>query len=174
MKMNRLVAFSAGLMMLVPVLSNAKGVAVGEEGSDVALTFVEQVTSHPRGISNCEGVTLDEAQMMALHTAKFAYMKQKNTLDAVTKNAWMDYMHTLGDMASTRDQGVAAATAMSDAVTAGGAAKSEFEIKVFFDILKPEQRMPAMKCVMAAMKQKMQDDLKKKCAMLPPKGKPTP
>lgn len=172
MKMKCLVTLSASLLMMAPALSNAKVQIIGEEGHELGLILAEQVFTHPAPIlKDCAEVTLDDVQKMALKQAQYDYMKQKNLLDATTRNAWMDYVHTLADSASTKDQGVTAATVVRDSMTASGNAKSDFEIKLFFEILKPEQREPALVCIMKSMKQKMQDELKKKCAKLPPTGK---
>ncbi|MNY66536.1 hypothetical protein D3C86_2039780 [compost metagenome] len=80
----------------------------------------------------------------------------------------MDYGTTLSDAASTKDQGVAAGTAVKDAFNKMGDLKMNFEIGVFYDILKPEQREPAMKCAMQHMKDMMKKKLEKMCKNLKP------
>ncbi|WP_374074153.1 hypothetical protein [Bdellovibrio bacteriovorus] len=170
MKMNRMVMLAAGLCMMAPALSQAR-TEILSENTELGMTFVD-LASRPRNLEDCQGLTLDDAQKTALKQAKFEYMKQKNTLDATAKNAWIDYAHTLMDMASTKDQGTAAGGVVKDAMGAAGQAKLDFEIKVFYDILKPEQRETAFKCIMKHMKQKMADKLKRACSKLPPETKP--
>lgn len=174
MKMNRFVVFCAGAMMLLPAFSRAKNLAITPDNTDLAVSFVDGVLTGKAAEmpKECTDVQLDDAQKAALKQAKFDYMKQKNTLDATVKNSWMDYAFTLGSATSTRDQGVTALTGVKDAMTAAGMAKGEFELKVFFDILRPEQRENALTCVMKMMKQKWMDDLRKKCSQLPPEPKP--
>ncbi len=173
MKVSRIVALSAGVMMMIPTLSNARTKMASEGSRDLAVTFSEQALGQPNSgptLVNCEGVQLDEVQKAALKVAHFDFMKKKNTLEAVSKNAWIDYGHTLADPTSTKDQGTAAAAAVKDAMVSYGSAKTEFELNVFYDILKPEQREPALICIMAEMKKKMTDELKKKCALMDPKS----
>ncbi|MFS4457727.1 hypothetical protein [Bdellovibrio sp. HCB2-146] len=161
MKMNRamlMAAFLAAPLMtkaapaVEPISSEEKGfVAVWAD-------TVEQYGRDHTRAEECEGLTLDETQKTALKDAKYAFYKDMNIAKANLKNAMLDYTHTLASMTSTRDQGQASADALKASFNALGDIKMNFELKVFYDILKPEQREPAMKCFM----KKMTDDAKKK------------
>ncbi|MEK2646071.1 hypothetical protein [Bdellovibrio sp. BCCA] len=170
MKMNRMLMLCAGLCMMAPALSQAKSFE-SEDTVELGTAAVE-IAAHPHGLQNCQGLTLDDAQKMALRQAAFDFIKQKNTLGATAKNAWIDYANTISDMASTKDQGIAAGAAAKDAMMALGQAKLDLEIKVFYDILKAEQREPAFKCIMKQMHQKMMDKMKRMCSKMPPEKKP--
>ncbi|WII73640.1 Spy/CpxP family protein refolding chaperone [Bdellovibrio sp. 22V] len=166
--MNRLMTFTAGLCLFLPAFANANPALALDEDQEIAMTLVEALEK-PHHPQECEQVQLDDAQKTALREAKFAYAKQKNTTDAALKNAWMDYVHTLVDTTSTKDIGLAAANNLKTTAMTAGTAKMNFELKVFYDILKPEQRMPALRCTMKIKRQKMMERLIERCSKLPPK-----
>ncbi len=170
MKLNRFVVLCIGFSLMMPALSQAR-VDISDENTELGETFTAEILADraQQTPKECDDVGLDDAQKASLKQASWDFMKQKNTLGAAAKNAWMDYAFTLASSASTRDQGTAAFGAARDATVALGNAKGDFEIKIFYDILRPEQRENAMKCIMKMMKQKMQDELKKKCAAMPKK-----
>ncbi|WP_415063224.1 hypothetical protein [Bdellovibrio sp.] len=171
--MNRFVIFCAGLCLTAPALSQASTEMINDENTALAETFVDEIAlGGAKPPVTCDGLQLDDTQKAALKQAKWEYKKQKNTTDAAVKNAWMDYSHTLKSMTSTKDDGMTAAVGVKDAMTAAGMAKADFELKVFYDILRPEQREPALKCVMKMMKQRMMEKLKRMCSKLPPESKP--
>lgn len=121
----------------------------------------------------CDQVNLDDTQKGQLKDAWFAFAKQKNTLMANVKNAMMDVHHTFVSATATKDD---ANKSLADAKTAIGAmgdAIGAFHVQVFFDILKPEQRAPAMACAMAVGKMKKEQKLRQICATLPPATPPT-
>lgn len=171
--------------MLAPLMTKAQTPIAepltNEERGEVAV-WVDSLDRHDRDgrddrrddrrgrprQTECPGLTLDDTQKASLKTAMFNFQKGMNLAKAETKNAMMDYGMTLSDAASTRDQGVAAGTAVKDAFNKMGDLKMNFEIGVFYDILKPEQRGPAMKCAMQHMKDMMKKKLEKMCKDLKP------
>ncbi|MNL10094.1 hypothetical protein D3C87_1308840 [compost metagenome] len=181
MKMNAMILAA---FMLAPLMTKAQTTIIepltNEERGEVAV-WVDSL-GHDRDDrddrdddrrrrpkqTECPGLTLDDTQKASLKTAMFAFQKGMNLAKAETKNAMMDYGMTLSDAASTKDQGVAAGTAVKDAFNKMGDLKMNFEIGVFYDILKPEQREPAMKCAMQHMKDMMKKKLEKMCKNLKP------
>jgi hypothetical protein len=183
MKMNAMILAAC---MLAPLMTKAQSPIVepltNEERGEVAV-WVDSINNHdhdrgdrddrrrdrdrPRQ-EECPGLTLDEMQKASLKTAMFTFQKDMNMAKAVTKNAMLDYGAALSSAASTRDQGVAAGNALKDAFMKMGDVKMNFEIGVFFDILKPEQREPAMKCAIQHMKDMMKKRLERMCKDLKP------
>lgn len=177
MKLNAMVLAA---LMLSPLMLKAQPTVIepltNEERGEVAV-WVDSLDRHERGDRDgrrddrrerpkqkeCPGLTLDDTQKAALKTAMFTFTKDMNIAKAETKNAMMDYGMTLSDAASTREQGVTSGTALKDAFNKMGDLKMNFEIGVFYDILKPEQREPAMKCAMEHMKDMMKKKLEKLC-----------
>lgn len=181
MKLNAMVLAAC---MLAPLMVKAQSPVVepltNEERGEVAV-WVDSLDHHNRDRGDrdgrrdrddrrdrpkqteCPGLTLDDTQKASLKTAMFKFTKDMNLAKAETKNAMMDYGMTLSDAASSREQGVAAGTALKDAFNKMGDLKMNFEIGVFYDILKPEQREPAMKCAMQHMKDMAKKKLEKLC-----------
>lgn len=149
MKMNKYVMAVIGLCMMAPALSQAAREHNRPVIPDVSEVIVDEVIAARPGNSpkECAQINLDDAQKSALKAAKFDYHKQRNTLIAAERNAQMDFARTLSDAKATRDQALAAASAAKDAMMATRQAKTDFSIKIFMDILKPEQRAPAMTCI---------------------------
>ncbi len=75
-------------------------------------------------------------------------------MGAELKNSMLDLMKTFSSATSTRDDGVAAQAAVKSKMDPLMMAHNELGLKIFFDILKPEQRAPAMKCLMDMKKSK--------------------
>jgi hypothetical protein len=181
MKMNAMILAAC---MLAPLMTKAQTAIVepltNEERGEVAV-WVDSLNHNgdhrdgrrddrrerPRQ-TECAGLTLDDTQKASLKSAMFTFTKDMNLAKATTKNAMLDYGATLSDAASTRDQGVASGTALKDAFNKMGDLKMNFEIGVFYDILKPEQREPAMKCAMEHMKDMMKKKLEKMCKDMKP------
>ena len=179
MKMNAMILAAC---MLAPLMTKAQPTIVepltNEERGEVAV-WVDSLDHHDRDgrrddrrerpkQTECPGLTLDDTQKASLKTAMFNFTKDMNIAKAETKNAMMDYGMTLSDAASTRDQGVASGTALKDSFNKMGDLKLNFEVGVFYDILKPEQREPAMKCAMKHMKDMMKKKLEKLCKDMKP------
>jgi hypothetical protein len=175
MKMNAMILAAC---MLAPLMTKAQSPIVepltNEERGEVAV-WVDSLDHHDRDDrrerpkeTECPGLTLDDTQKASLKTAMFSFQKSMNIAKAETKNAMMDYGVTLADAASTRDQGVAAGTALKDSFNKMGDLRMNFEVGVFYDILKPEQREPAMKCAMQHMKDAMKKKLAKMCKDMKP------
>lgn len=177
MKMNRTMLIAACLM--APLMTKAAAPVeplTAEEKGNVAV-WADTLGHHGRDHSRaqeCEGLTLDDAQKAALKAEKFTFYKSMNLAKANLKNAMMDYTHTLADMNSTRDQGQAAGDALKASFNTMGDLKLNFELKVFYDILKPEQREPAMKCIMKKMKDAAKKKLQRACDRMKPTPAPNP
>jgi hypothetical protein len=116
----------------------------------------------------CEDVGLDDTQKTQIADAYFDFKKQKNTLEADIKNALMDLSKTMMSATSTKDEATADSDALKGKMMDFANARSEFDLKVFYDILKPEQRAPAFKCIAKKMKKVAEEKLRKACKNLPP------
>ncbi|MNL29486.1 hypothetical protein D3C87_1511690 [compost metagenome] len=116
----------------------------------------------------CTDVALDDVQKGQIKDAYFDFRKQKNTLDAEIKNGYMDLSKTMMSATSTKDEAAANVDTLKNSMMELGTAKADFELKVFYDILKPEQRSPAFKCIMKKMKMIAEAKLRKACKLLPP------
>lgn len=115
----------------------------------------------------CQQLVLDDTQKAQLKTAHFNFLKEKNTLEAEVKNAQMDVVYTITDAASTKDQGTEKMTTMKTSMNKLGDAMGAFQLNVFYDIMKPEQRETAWKCMMEMKQKMMQERLKRVCANMP-------
>ena len=125
------------------------------ENGNFALEFGTAVIAPSADMpASCADVKLDDTQKMQIKDACFDFKKQKNTLGAEVKNAMMDSMKVFSSATSTRDQGVDAQAMVKEKMDALVAAHNDLGLKVFFDILKPEQREAAMQCLMDWMKMK--------------------
>ncbi|MBO9667450.1 MAG: hypothetical protein J7501_11645 [Bdellovibrio sp.] len=148
MKIGALVKLAAVCTLAVPAMSTATTLSPGPMDSYTAFEYTSQVI-HPRADmpKSCEDVALDDTQKMQIMDAHFEYMKQKNTMSAEIKNAMMDYTKVLGSSTSVRDDAVAAQNTLKEKFGNLGAATGDFTLKVFYDILKPEQRAKALECI---------------------------
>ncbi|HWU43206.1 MAG TPA: hypothetical protein VN132_07210 [Bdellovibrio sp.] len=142
--MNRFICTLLTTAFVAPITAYA----IGSEG---ALDYAAGVSNHAKMPSVCDDVNLDDTQTAAIHDAYYNFAKQKNTLMAEVKNSMLDLHHTYGSMTSTKDDANNAYTAMKTAMGNLGDAVNTFTSGVFFDILRPEQRAPALAC-MEAMK----------------------
>lgn len=125
------------------------------ENSNFALDFGNAMITPAADMpASCAEVKLDDTQKMQIKDACFDFKKQKNTLGAEVKNAMMDAMKTFSSATSTRDDGVDAQAMVKEKMDALVMAHNDLSLKVFYDILKPEQREPAMRCLMDWMKMK--------------------
>lgn len=125
------------------------------ENGNFALEFSNAVITPTADMpASCMAVNLDDTQKMQIKDACFDFKKQKNTLGAEVKNAMMDSMKTFSSATSTRDDGMAAQGMVKQKMDALVMAHNDLGLKVFYDILKPEQRAPAMQCLMDWMKMK--------------------
>ncbi|MFM6928898.1 MAG: Spy/CpxP family protein refolding chaperone [Bdellovibrio sp.] len=156
MKKNTLSLLTA-VAICAPALSfaaNAQPLKLVED-SNFALEFGTAVITPAADMpASCNDVKLDDTQKMQIKDACFDFKKQKNTLGADLKNAMMDEMKTFSSATSTRDQGVAAQAMVKEKMDPLVTAHNELGLKVFYDILKPEQREAAMQCLMDWMKMK--------------------
>lgn len=149
-----------------------------EENQDdqgtMVVTMVEQNLFNSLATpASCTAVNLDETQMASLKQAYFEFMKQRNTLNAVIKNAMLDVRHTFVNKDSTKEEGTTAVTALKTAKNGLDDAMGALSLKVFYDILKPEQRMSGWMCMKDLSKMKMEKKLREMCERLPPTP-PTP
>ncbi|MDG0816006.1 hypothetical protein [Bdellovibrio svalbardensis] len=145
-----------------------------DDQGKMVVSMVEQNLFNPLAMpASCTAVMLDDTQKASMKQAYFEFAKQKNTLSAEVKNAWLDVRHTFMSKDSTKDEGTAALTAAKTAMNNLGDAMGMLSIKIFYDILKPEQREPAWKCMMDLKKMKNEEMLRAMCAKLPP-ATPTP
>ncbi|MGE5086154.1 MAG: Spy/CpxP family protein refolding chaperone [Bacillota bacterium] len=125
------------------------------ENSNFALQFGNVVMNPQADMpASCNDIKLDDTQKMQIKDACFDFKKQQNTLGAEVKNAMMDSIKTFSSATSTRDEGVDAQAMVKEKMDALVMAHNDLGLKVFYDILKPEQRAPAMQCLMDWMKQK--------------------
>ena len=137
------------------------------EQEHMALTLAEGIIKKDLP-DECKDVGLDETQKTQIADAYFDFKKQKNTLEAEIKNALMDLSKTMMSATSTKDQATADADVLKGKGMELANARTDFDLKVFYDILKPEQRAPAFKCIAKKMKKVMEEKLRKACKALPP------
>ncbi len=145
-----------------------------EDQATMVVTMVEQNLFNPLAMpASCTAVALDATQTASLKDAYFAFQKEKNTLGAVAKNAWMDVRHTFMSATSMKTDGQSALAAAKTAAGNLGDAAGMFSTTVFFDILKPTQRSNAWMCMRDIGKMKRLHKLREICAKLPPAPAPT-
>jgi hypothetical protein len=168
MNVKAFVMCASAATIMAPSLSIAKTVEKIEptETLSMAVNLADAVSDREM-IKECTDMNLDETQKGQIKDAYFDFRKQKNTLEAEIKNSWMDVSKTMMSATSTKDEASAQMDTLKDNMGSLGDAKSEFELKVFYDILKPEQRAPAFKCIMKRMKAAALAKLKKACKALP-------
>lgn len=171
MKVKCMVTAMAAAALLSPVLAQANELNLEAMSSpEMAFPMVEGLVRAQADMPQaCQDLNLDDTQKSQLKTAHFNFMKEKNTLQAEVKNAQMDLVQTITDSTSTKDQGTEKMTAMKTSMGKLGDAMGNFQLNVFYDIMKPEQRENAWKCMMAMKKQMMQERLKKICSSMPKK-----
>ncbi|QDK36707.1 hypothetical protein [Bdellovibrio sp. NC01] len=164
----------ASAAIAMPAFAAPTSVVAEEQdnSSEVALAFSEGTLFNPLAAPDvCKTVNLDDTQKASLKQAYYEFAKQKNTLSAEVKNAMLDVLHTFMDTASTKDDANNSLTAAKTAMGNLGDAVGTLQVKIFYDILKPEQREPAFKCAMAWAKMKKAQKLKEICAGM---GQPKP
>ncbi|MGZ3773298.1 MAG: hypothetical protein ACXVCY_05915 [Pseudobdellovibrionaceae bacterium] len=135
---------------------------------DIVVMVESVLSSSSQMPASCTAMKLDDSQMAALQQAHFDYAKQRNTLVATIKNAWLDVNHMFMSKDSTKEQGMNSLMAVKTSENALFDAAGMLGLKVFYDILKPEQRMGAWMCMKDLEKMKRENILRKMCAMLPP------
>lgn len=158
----------ASAAIAMPAFAAPTSVEVEQDNnSEIALAFSEGTLFNPLAAPDvCATVGLDDTQKASLKQAYYEFAKQKNTLSAEVKNAMLDVLHTFMDTASTKDDANKSLTAAKTAMGNMGDAMGALQVKIFYDILKPEQRQPAFKCAMAWVKMKKTEKLKQICAGL--------
>ncbi|HEX7673202.1 MAG TPA: hypothetical protein VF412_03475 [Bdellovibrio sp.] len=146
-----------------------------QEQDQMTLAFSEGTLFNPlQTPSACSTLNLDDTQKNSLKEAYYNFAKQKNTLEAEVKNAMLDVRHTLLNTSSTKDDANASLAAAKTAMGNLGDAVGSLTTTIFYDILKPEQRQPALECAMAWAKMKKEQKLRQICASLPPQPQPSP
>ncbi len=111
----------------------------------------------------CQDVKLTDAQKQAIHMAMFDAQRAAVQLQANLKMSGMDYMKNLVAPEGNADQADKLGTDLSGNVAALVKNKLDFQNKVFFSILSPEQRHPALICEMMMRKMMMHKKLAKMC-----------
>lgn len=146
-----------------------------EDQTTMVVTMVEQNLFNTLTMpASCATVGLDDTQKASLRQSYFEFMKQRNTLNAIIKNAWLDVRHTFVNKDSTKEEAMTSLTAAKNAKNGLDDAMGALAVKVFYDILKPEQREPGWKCMKDIAKMKGEEMLRKMCARLPPIATPVP
>ncbi|MGZ3768296.1 MAG: hypothetical protein ACXVCP_02115 [Bdellovibrio sp.] len=147
-----------------------------ENHGEMVVTMMEQslFPTQTQMPASCTAVKLDDTQKAALRQAYFDYSKQKNIMVANIKNAWLDVGHTLMSSTSTKDEGMNVLNAFRTSENALGQLMGTLASTVFYDILKPEQRMSGWMCMRDLEKMKRQKMLSEMCAKLPHNPMATP
>ncbi|MGE3758915.1 MAG: hypothetical protein AB7H97_14230 [Pseudobdellovibrionaceae bacterium] len=112
---------------------------------------------------SCEKVNLTPEQKSAIKEAFYIFAKEMTDIEGSLKKGIIDYAYALSTQSTTRDQGRESATAVTTAMTSLSATGTEFGLKIFFDILTPEQKEPAFECAMAKMKEHAKKVLERIC-----------
>ncbi|WP_413293295.1 hypothetical protein ACLSU7_18085 [Bdellovibrio sp. HCB185ZH] len=96
---------------------------------------------------SCKQINLTAEQQTALKDAFLDFTEAKRPLRRDVKMAFRDMKRTFSSSTSTREEAVASQANVGAKVTALGKLMGDFQLKVFFDILTPAQRDPAMRCL---------------------------
>ncbi|QDK46150.1 hypothetical protein DOM22_13755 [Bdellovibrio sp. ZAP7] len=96
---------------------------------------------------SCKQVDLTAEQQTALKNAFLDFTAAKRPLRRDVKMAYRDMKRVFSSSTSTREDAIASQANVGAKVTAMGKLMGDFHLKVFFDILTPEQRDPAMRCL---------------------------
>ncbi|WP_413582050.1 hypothetical protein [Bdellovibrio sp. HCB288] len=101
----------------------------------------------PEAPASCKAVKATEEQQMALRDAFLEFNDQRKAMRTDLRKSLSDMKKTFSSATSTKEDGAAAQADVGSKAIAMGKLMGDFQMKVFFDILNPEQRDPAMKCL---------------------------
>lgn len=96
---------------------------------------------------SCKQVDLTAEQQTALRDAFFDFNTAKKPLKRDLKRSLKEMGRVFASSTSTRDNATAAQADVKAKMEALGTVMGDFQLKVFFDILTPVQRDPAMRCL---------------------------
>ncbi|WP_413575102.1 Spy/CpxP family protein refolding chaperone [Bdellovibrio sp. HCB290] len=96
---------------------------------------------------SCKQVKLTEQQQTDLRGAYLEFNSQKKPMRADLKKAKKEMKKVFTASTSSKEDGIAAQADVGSKMMALGKLMGDFNLKVFFDILTPEQRDPAMRCL---------------------------
>jgi len=100
----------------------------------------------------CKDANFTEDQKAKIKDAIYQNMRDKVQLDANLKLAFMTYAHTVMDKNSMKTDGETAAAGITDAVTKLTQSHLSLSNNIMYDIVTPDQREDAFKCVIALHK----------------------
>ncbi|MGE0173138.1 MAG: hypothetical protein AB7T49_10145 [Oligoflexales bacterium] len=100
-----------------------------------------------RPMGPCAEVNLAPEQKAALKDAIFEFRKELITLKAQVKIAKLTYDHTVTDSATLRTDAETVGNQIRDGVTNVIGAKIGFKTKILYDIVTPDQRLAAYRCM---------------------------
>jgi Spy/CpxP family protein refolding chaperone len=96
---------------------------------------------------SCKQVNLTNEQQVSLRDAFFDFNAAKKPLKRDVKSSMRNMKRVFSSSTSTREDAVASQVDVGTKVTALAKLMGDFHLKVFFDILTPVQRDPAMRCL---------------------------
>ena len=95
----------------------------------------------------CGKLKLDDDQKSKMKAAWFKFREEKIDMKANIEKARLKYAKLMSDPSSDYSSAKSASKEISEDISKMIAAKEMFKTKVAFEILKPEQRQPAMACL---------------------------
>jgi len=170
MKIATLAAFAVGISAFAfSPIRNAHDLKVTgidlntlERAFDLDSTVDEEKKPGP-----CQQMKITEAQKASLKTAFIAHKKAQIQIEAELKTAGLDYFVALGEIPGAKGSAEKASTALSGSVGKMVNGHLAFANQIFFDILTPEQRKPALQCAKLIMEHHKKEKIKKLCEKHP-------
>ncbi len=139
--MKRFTQLAVIAAFVTPVFAHA-------DQAELTITMVDSmVYAKADAPDSCKQVKLTDEQQTSLRGAYFDFVKAKKPLRKDVKMAMKDMKRVFSSSTSTREDAVASEANVAAKLTALGKLMGDFHLQVFFDILTPEQRDPAMRCL---------------------------
>lgn len=116
--------------------------------ADLTVSMVDSIVyAKADAPDSCKQVKLTEEQQVSLRDSYFDFVSAKKPLHKDVKKAMKDMKKVFSSSTSTREDAIASQADLRTKMVALGKLMGDFQLKVFFDILTPEQRDPAMRCL---------------------------
>ncbi|MBC7371994.1 MAG: hypothetical protein H7326_10535 [Bdellovibrionaceae bacterium] len=115
----------------------------------------------------CADAAITEDQHVAIMDAVYQGERERVKIESDLKLAIMDYMHTVMDPKSEAAAGDSTGALITEGVAKMASNKIGLKNKIIYTILKPEQRVKAVQCMMIMDRAEMQKKLGQICKQLP-------
>ncbi|WP_413584722.1 Spy/CpxP family protein refolding chaperone [Bdellovibrio sp. HCB274] len=126
----------------------APSISLANTHEDLTVSMVDTIVYAKAEMpDSCKQVKLTDQQQMDLRNAYLDFNTQKKPMRMDLKRSKREMKRVFTSSTSTKDDAIAAQADVGSKMMALGKLMGDFSLKVFFDILTPEQRDPAMRCL---------------------------